>query len=213
MLFGGSHHDPGCPASSIYNNPKNFGPRLGFAYSKDGNTSLRGGAGYYYEAPNSVAFEDVVGIPPFAPIINVGTSGCTPANPCNPPVPFVTLADPYGSSQTGNPFPGQFGPLNPGPNATFPTSGISFSQIFDRHFRLPMVLAWNLTMEHGFKQDWMLRIAYVGNNGHHLSGTGDQENGLLELNPNIRRESRLIRITDALLPSTPESTATTTLLR
>ena len=22
MLFGGSHHDPGCPASSIYNNPK-----------------------------------------------------------------------------------------------------------------------------------------------------------------------------------------------
>ncbi len=186
MLFGGSHHDPGCPASSIYNNPKNFGPRLGFAYSKDGKTSFRGGAGYYYQAPNSVAFEDVVGIPPFAPIINVGTSGCTPANPCNPPVPFVTLADPYGSSQTGNPFPGQFGPLNPGPNATFPTSGISFSQIFDRHFRLPMVLAWNLTMEHGFKQDWMLRIAYVGNNGHHLSGTGDQENGLLELNPNIQ---------------------------
>ena len=46
-----------------------------------------------------------------------------------------------------------------------------------------MVLAWNLTMEHGFKQDWMLRVAYVGNNGHHLSGTGDQENGLLQLNP------------------------------
>ncbi len=186
MLFGGSHHDPGCPASSIYNNPKNFGPRLGFAYSRDGKTSFRGGAGYYYQAPNSVSFEDVVGIPPFAPIINVGTNGCTPQNPCNPAVPFVSFADPYGSSQTGNPFPGQFGPLNPGPNATFPGSGISFSQIFDRHFRLPMVLAWNLTMERSFKQDWMLRIAYVGNNGHHLSGTGDQENGLLELNPNVR---------------------------
>jgi hypothetical protein len=64
------------------------------------------------------------------------------------------------------------------------TSGISFSQIFDRHFRLPMVLAWNLTVEHGFKQDWMLRVAYVGNSGHHLSGTGDQESGLLQLNPN-----------------------------
>ncbi|MGA7448369.1 MAG: TonB-dependent receptor [Terriglobales bacterium] len=177
MLFGGSHHDPGCPASSIYNNPKNFGPRLGFAYSKDGKTSFRGGAGYYYEAPNSVAFEDVVGIPPFAPIINIAPSATNP---------FVTFADPYGSSQTGNPFPGQFGPLNPGPNATFPTSGISFSQIFDRHFRLPMVLSWNLTLEHAFKQDWMLRIAYVGNNGHHLNGTGDQENGLLELNPNVR---------------------------
>jgi hypothetical protein len=98
----------------------------------------------------------------------------------------VTLADPYGSSGTTNPFPGQFGPLNPSPSdAIFPTSGISFSQIFDRHFRLPMVLSWNLTAEHGFKQDWMLRVAYVGNSGHHLSGTGDQENGLLQLNPQL----------------------------
>ena len=91
MLFGGKNHDPGCPASSIYNNPRNFGPRLGFAYriTEDGNTSIRGGAGYYYEAPNTVAFEDVVGVPPFAPIINVGSS---------PGSPLVTLADPYGSS-------------------------------------------------------------------------------------------------------------------
>jgi len=52
---------------------KNFGPRLGFAYrvTEDGNTSIRGGAGYYYEAPNTVAFEDVVGVPPFAPIVNL----------------------------------------------------------------------------------------------------------------------------------------------
>jgi hypothetical protein len=176
MLFGGKNHDPGCPASSIYNNPKNFGPRVGFAYriTENGNTSVRGGAGYYYQAPNTVAFEDVVGVPPFSPIINLASS---------PGAPWVDVADPYGSQQASNPFPAQFGPVNPGPNATFPSSGISFSQIFDRHFRLPMVLAWNLTVEHGFKQDWMLRVAYVGNSGHHLSGTGDQESGLLQLNP------------------------------
>ncbi|MGB8580326.1 MAG: TonB-dependent receptor [Candidatus Sulfotelmatobacter sp.] len=181
MLFGGSHHDPGCPASSIYNNPKNFGPRVGFAYriTEDGNTSIRGGAGYYYEAPNTVAFEDVVGVPPFAPIINLATNQGSGA-------PWVSLADPYGSQGAANIFPAQFGPVNPTPStAIFPTSGISFSQIFDRHFRLPMVLSYNLTFERGFKQDWMLRVAYVGNNGHHLSGTGDQESGLLELNPNI----------------------------
>ena len=79
MLFGGSHHDPGCPASSIYNNPKNFGPRLGFAYSKDGKTSFRGGAGYYYQAPNSVDFEDVVGIPPFAPLLTSHPIRTTPS--------------------------------------------------------------------------------------------------------------------------------------
>ena len=177
MLFGGKNHDPGCPNSSIYNNPKNFGPRLGFAYriTKDGNTSIRGGAGYYYEAPNTVAFEDVVGVPPFAPIINLGSS---------PGSPLVTLVDPYGSSGTTNVFPAQFGPINPtASSAIFPSSGISFSQIFDRHFRLPMVLSYNLTLERGFKQDFMLRVAYVGNEGRHLSGTGDQESGLLQLNP------------------------------
>ncbi len=181
MLFGGSHHDPGCPASSIYNNPKNFGPRVGFAYriTQDGNTSIRGGAGYYYQAPNTVAFEDVVGVPPFAPIINLSTNQGSG-------LPWVSFADPYGSQGAANLFPAQFGPVNPTPStAIFPTSGISFSQIFDRHFRLPMVLSYNLTLERGFKQDWMLRVAYVGNNGHHLSGTGDQESGLLELNPNI----------------------------
>jgi hypothetical protein len=181
MLFGGKNHDPGCPDSSIYNNAKNFGPRVGFAYriTQDGNTSIRGGAGYYYEAPNTVAFEDVVGVPPFAPIINLSTNA-------GQGTPWVSLADPYGSQGAANIFPSQFGPINPTPStAIFPTSGISFSQIFDRHFRLPMVLSYNLTLERGFKQDWMLRAAYVGNNGHHLSGTGDQESGLLELNPNI----------------------------
>jgi hypothetical protein len=171
LLFGGSNHDPGCPASSVYANPYNFAPRLGFAYqvTQDGKTSVRGGAGYYYEPPNTVAFEDVVGVPPFAPIINLTD---------------VNLSDPYASAGIANPFPAQYGPTNPGSGATFP-SDISFNQIFDRHFRLPMVLAYNLTVEHQFGRDWMLRMAYVANDAHHLTGTGDQENGLLQLNPAI----------------------------
>jgi hypothetical protein len=171
MLFGGNHHDPGCAASSIDNNSGNLGPRLGFAYqlTQDGKTSIRGGAGYYYEPPNTVAFEDVVGVPPFAPIVDFTD---------------VTFADPFGSAGVANPFPAEFGPTNPGSNATFP-SDISFAQIFDRHFRLPMVLSYNLTVERGIGRDWMMRLSYVGNNGHHLNGTGDQENGLLQLNPAI----------------------------
>ncbi len=46
-----------------------------------------------------------------------------------------------------------------------------------------MVLSYNLTLEQGFGSNWLLRIAYVGNQGHHLYGTGDQEYGLLQLNP------------------------------
>ena len=171
LIFGGSNHDSGCPRSSIYNNLGNVGPRIGFAsrLTADGKTSVRGGAGYYYQAPNTVSFEDVVGVPPFAPVVNLTD---------------VNFTDPYGSAGVANPFPDEFGPRNPGPDATFPQD-ISFTQIFSRHFRLPQVLIWNLTLERGIGSDWLVRAAYMGNEGRYLGGTGDQESGLLQLNPAI----------------------------
>jgi hypothetical protein len=171
LIFGGSNHDAGCPQSSIYNNLGNLGPRIGFSsrLTADGNTSVRGGAGFYYERPNTVSFEDIVGVPPFAPIVGLSA---------------VNFTDPYGSAGVANPFPQQFGPRNPGPDATFPQD-ISFTQIFDRHFRLPQIFTWNLTLERGLGSDWLIRAAYIGNKGTHLGGTGDQESGLLQINPAI----------------------------
>lgn len=168
LLFGGSNHDAGCPKSSMDNNAWNFGPRVGFAWqlTNDGNTSLRGGAGFYYESPNTVAFQDVVGIPPFAPIISLTD---------------VSFSDPYGSAGIANPFPAEFGPTNPGASATFPQD-ISLYPYFSLHFRLPAVLTYNLTMEHGFGKSWLARAAYMGSSGSHLNGTGDQEAGLLATN-------------------------------
>jgi hypothetical protein len=169
LIFGGSNHDAGCPKSSINNNLSNIGPRLGFAYqlTADGKTSVRGGAGYYYQAPNGVAFEDVVGIPPFAPIVNITNTNFT---------------NPYSAAGVADPFPASFGPIDPGPTVTFPQN-IAFTQIFDRHFRLPQILMYNLTFEHEFGSGWFMRLEYVGNHAAHLGGTGDQESGLLQLNP------------------------------
>ena len=171
LIFGGSHHDAGCPASSIYNNLSNIGPRVGFAYqlTADAKTSIRGGAGYYYQAPNGVAFEDVVGVPPFAPIVNITNTNFT---------------NPYSAAGVANPFPASFGPINPGASVTFPQN-IAFTQIFDRHFRLPQILTYNLTLEREFGSSWFLRAEYAGNHGAHLGGTGDQEAGLLQLNPSV----------------------------
>ncbi|MGA2984110.1 MAG: TonB-dependent receptor [Terriglobia bacterium] len=171
LIFGGKNHDPGCPSASIYPNLSNFAPRLGFAYrlTDDGRTSLRGGAGYYYQPPNTVAFQDVVGIPPFAPIISLSD---------------VSFANPYASGGIANPFPAEYGPSLPGADAPFPAD-ISFTQIFERDFHTPQMLTWNLTMERQFAGSWLVRAAYSGNKGTHLFGTADQESGLQELNPAI----------------------------
>ncbi len=171
LIFGGSHHDAGCPASSIYNNLSNIGPRVGFAYqlTSNGKTSIRGGVGYYFQPPNGVAFEDVVGIPPFAPIVSISNTNFT---------------NPYTAAGVTDPFPGSFGPIDPGASVTFPQN-IAFTQIFDRHFRLPQILTYNLTVEHEFGSSWFTRLEYAGNHGAHLGGTGDQEAGLLQLNPSV----------------------------
>lgn len=175
LSFAGSNHDPGCPQAGIFTDYKNFGPRFGFAYraTEDQKTSLRGGVGYYYEPPNSLIYQQIVGVPPFAPVVSLQG--------------ILNVADPYGSAGVTSPFPAEFGPRNPGPDAAFPTGpgAISFSQLQDPHLRLPAILTYNLTLERGIGADWLLRVAYVGNEAHRLYGTGDQESGLLQVNPTV----------------------------
>ncbi len=174
LLFGGSNHDAGCPDASIQSQAANFAPRLGFAYqlTADGKTSVRGGAGVYYAIPNTVAFQDVVGIPPFAPIISLTD---------------VNFSNPYGSAGVANPFPADFGGINKSTpsSSSFPQGPLAFTQIFAKNFRLPEIYSWNLTLERQLAKSWLVRAAYVGNKGTHLYGTADQESGLYEANPAI----------------------------
>jgi hypothetical protein len=189
LLFGGDHHDPGCPSASINTKAANFAPRLGFAYrlTDDGKTSIRGGAGLYYAIPNTVLFQDVVGIPPFAPIISLTQSLHAGAQ-----VPGVSFQDPYGSAGVPDPFPAGFGGINKAPpsSVTFPPtfpqgSPISFNQILGQDFQLPVISLWNLTLERQLGATWLVRAGYVGNKGTHLYGTADQESGMFQANPAI----------------------------
>jgi hypothetical protein len=189
LLFGGDNHDPGCPSASINTKPANFAPRLGFAYrlSKDGKTSIRGGAGLYYTIPNTLLFEGPSQIPPFAPLVILSQSVHAGTQ-----VPGVSFQDPYGSAGVTSPFPAEFGGINKAPpsNVTFPPtypqgSPISFAQILGQNFQLPVIALWNLTLERQFGGSWLVRAAYVGNDGHHLYGTADQEAGQFQANPAI----------------------------
>jgi len=158
LLFAG---DPGCPQGTYYSSLATFAPRIGFAYrlTHDGKTSLRGGAGFYYQPPETLAYQDDAGVAPFAPIVTLNG---------------VSFADPYGSAGIANPFPADFGPQVPPSNTAFPLPA-TVAYFFSRGFKMPEITIWNLTLERQIGSTWLIKAAYFGNKATHLFGTSDQE--------------------------------------
>ncbi len=167
LLFAG---DPGCPQGSYYSHLGLFAPRIGFAYrlTKDGKTSLRGGAGYYYQPPETLAYQDDMGVAPFAPVFNLYQ---------------VNFADPFGSAGIANPFPAQFGPKVPPSNVSF-TLPATLAYFFPLGFKIPEITIWNMTLEREIGKNWLVTAAYFGNKGTHLFATSDQE-PMPDINPGL----------------------------
>lgn len=160
MIFGGPNHDPGCPAGfGSNNNLANFSPRVGFAYKVDSKTVVRGGAGFYYIPPSTVASNGFVDTAPFGPRFDFEGN--------------VSFVDPFGSfGISPNPFPAQYGPSLPGTDATF-TLPVSIYGSFDLNWKMAQMATWNMTVERQFGNNWLVRAAYVGNKGTHLSTAVD----------------------------------------
>jgi hypothetical protein len=163
-IYGG---DSGCPSGQgMFSNVYNFAPRLGFAYSLDRSTVLRGGAGIYYTQPQTSFENGLTSNAPFAPTFQFTD---------------VSFADPYGSAGVANPFPADFGGVVPGASATF-TLPMSIGNSFQRNFHVSTLATWNLLLERQFQQNWSVNISYVGNVGYDLSSN---QEGVQNLNPAI----------------------------
>ena len=149
FLYGG---DPGCPTAGTDNNIWNFEPRVGFAYrvTKDGKTSLRGGAGIYYTPiGTSGYFNGPSDTAPFASTFTLNG---------------VSFQDPYGSKGLANPFPTSFGPTIQPSNFVFaPLQAIV--NYFPRKYRIPGLYTWSLRLERQIASGWVATAAYVGNKG------------------------------------------------
>ncbi len=171
MIFGGVHHDTGCPQNGSYPTASNFAPRLGFAYrlTEDGKTSLRGGAGFYYAPPATAGYTNFVDTAPFSPQFSFEK--------------VIDFADPFGSAGVTNPFPAKFLPsFVAGPDSTFELPQ-EIVLAFQPDYKLPLLATWNLTVERQVAHDWLLRAAYAGNKGTHLYG-GDFK-GYTQANPGV----------------------------
>lgn len=154
LLFPG---DPGCDSTGgVQPDLNTFQPRVGFAYRLDqqGNTSIRGGYGLYSMQFPLQSFLPFAEQPPYIrTIVRMA-----------PP----SISDPWAGFPGGDPFAGGFTADDlPRPsNVAFPLSQV---RVFNPDFKLANVQQWNLTMEHLFRGNTVVRASYVGTKGTHLS--------------------------------------------
>jgi Carboxypeptidase regulatory-like domain/TonB dependent receptor len=162
LLFPG---DAGVPQWGTNGSYANFSPRVGFAYdvTGDGKTSIRGGAGLFYDAIQDGIFNNrFVDVTPFSPQFSLTQPQGTFSNP------LLGLVNPYPS-----PFPPPKDTAFPGPVLV-----ITYDPANGGRQLTPVVYQWNLIVERQLPGDWLLRGAYVGSQSRHLLES-------LELNPSV----------------------------
>lgn len=139
----------------------NFGPRIGFAYdvTGDSRTALRGGFGIVYGPTFTVN-----NFPPSLGFSYVN-NWLPPGNNTN--FPAFQL-------ENGPPFVQQPGGASLGPNA-FLGSSVDIEQ---STMKIPYTQQWNLSLQHQFRQNWLIEADYVGNRGVHLPAHSYQWNAL-----------------------------------
>jgi hypothetical protein len=138
--------------SLVQVNKKNFGPRVGFAYSFDNKTVIRGGYGIYYSLFERIGSEDQLALnPPF--LINKTLASNT-ASVITPEVGF----------------PANF--LDP--------STINLNNLTSFHIRAmnqddptPMIQQWSLGVQRQIGNAWLAEVNYVGTRSTHLDVLSD----------------------------------------
>jgi hypothetical protein len=196
LVFPG---DPGAPRGVNFPDRKNFGPRIGFAWSpgSSGKTSLRGGFGIFYDVLKGEDNLQFNGAPPFYsepfvsfPCIPTGPNGACPAGPDNPAytssgTPFYNA--PWQNSTTpftSNPFPSQ--PANPAtafnpcesdgytcPFYNFlPAAGGSIYFV-NPHLHTPYTYQFNLSLQHELAKNLVAEVNYVGSSSIGLTSLKD----------------------------------------
>jgi hypothetical protein len=152
LAFAG---DKGIPNGFTNNDYTNFAPRLGLAYdlTGDGKTVIRAGAGYFFSYnPLQVRLWSVEA-PPWRPNASGGNT--------------TSLVDLWGTSRTI---------LYPQPPTPFTGDVTNYNYPgrlnniigFDREFRTPYSIQWNVTFEKAINRVVTASVGYVANRGYNM---------------------------------------------
>lgn len=169
--------DPGFNPNGVPNIYSHFMPRLGFAWDVfgTGRTSLRGGAGSFFDSRMSSVFYNIYSnTSPFITNVNITSALGGPS---------IGFTNPYTSYGTPNPFPAPQPPPNTSPIP--PQAFLTYDPF--RSFQTPITYSWNLTLEQQMTSNLLMRLAYVASHSSHQWSP-------VELNPTLNADA--VAVTD-----------------
>jgi hypothetical protein len=180
--------DPGVPSKGTPNDIPVISPRLSIAYQPKAlpNTVIRSAFGMF-AAPFEMSFYNhAADTAPFSPTYSFGpTTTGGPVYPGGTPIPFDNPWSVYEPTGYKSPFPPFASPnYSPGSSVPFVTP-VFVQDSFVPDFRIGRVMSWNLSVEHQFQNDIVLKAAYVGSESYHLPTPIDLNPGIYSTNPNL----------------------------
>jgi hypothetical protein len=195
----------GTASSTTLNNSyaRGWGPRIGLAYDVFGHhtTTVRAGFGIYYVQQDVGAVDNLSFQSPLLDVVSFGGPGgclatffqpgnlqpanCQALNPnpnALPPAGVISPAFVPALSQVTAFFTN--GTTTPTTDTSqtpqFNNNGVNlFTLQVPRHFRVPSVQQWNLTIQRSLGHDWVLEAGYVGSHSVHLREVHDALQSIL----------------------------------